>query len=87
MKLKIIDASYHRNGVAGEPFWAILFDDAENGRMIASLFVDNDAYCAVYNVDKLAQGDIRFTRNSWRGDNYASELRPLLREYFKKEAA
>jgi len=40
---KIAAASYHRNGVCGLGFYAILFDDPENGRMVASLFDEEGA--------------------------------------------
>jgi len=83
MGLKIVDASYHRNGVCGMGFWAVLFEDKEPGMpeschlKIASLFEDNH-YCSVYSVDLLAERNIQFGQNSWRGDQYAAELRPLL---------
>lgn len=84
MKLTILSASYHRNGICGEGFCAIIFDDEENGRMIASLF-DEPGYCAVYNLAELGKENIEFARgNSWRGDNYEDELRPLLDEYLRK---
>lgn len=84
MNLKIIQADYHRNGVGGEPFYAILFEDAEEpGTMIASLFKEPN-YCAVYNVEKLSDGTVEFSRNSWRGDRYEYALRPLLDEWLKK---
>ena len=40
MRLKILDVSWHRNGVCGEGFYAVLFEnlDEDNGLMIASLF-------------------------------------------------
>lgn len=78
----IVSADYHRNGVGSAPFYAILFDDAKQGRMLACLFED-PAHCAVVNVEKLADGDIRFGSNSWRGDAYAHALRPKLDEYLK----
>lgn len=85
MKLKITEASWHRNGVSGVGFYAILFDDIDERRkMIASLF-DKSGYCAVYDVAQLAEGNIAFARgNSWRGDHYEQALRPLLDEYMKK---
>jgi hypothetical protein len=85
MRLKIIEASHHRNGVSGEGFTAILFKDLSTKQtMIASLFKDS-GYCAVYDVDELAKGNISFANgNSWRGDRYESALRPLLAQY--KEA-
>jgi hypothetical protein len=82
-KLKIIEASYHRNGIRGEGFYAVLFDDKEQGRMIASLF-DESGYCAVYSVKLLADGNIAFANgNSWRGDVYEAHLRPLLEQWLK----
>ena len=39
MNLKITDIAWHRNGVCGVGFFAILFDDLEEKKkMIASLF-------------------------------------------------
>jgi len=85
MKLKIAEASWHRNGISGEGFHAILFDDKEHGRMIASLF-DKPGYCVVYKVEELFKGNITFAcGNSWRGDEYEDKLRPLLKEYQKTE--
>ena len=78
-KIKIIDASYHRNGVGGMGFYAIIFEDSdEKGRMIASLF-DEPGYCAVYNIEELNKNNIEFANgNSWRGDYYERFLRPCL---------
>ncbi len=85
MKLKITAASWHRNGVCGMGFYAVLFDDLnEKKKMVASLF-DESGYCAVYDLAQLAEGNIEFARgNSWRGDQYAAELRPLLKKFLKK---
>lgn len=84
MKLTILDASYHRNGIAGEGFYAIIFGDEEEGRMVASLF-DAPGYCAVYKIEELEKGNIAFAcGNSWRGDRYEGELRPLLKTFLEK---
>jgi len=75
---RIIEASYHRNGIAGVGFYAILFDAGDYGTMVASLF-DEPGHCAVYNVAELAKGNIAFAQgNSWRGDDFEAELRPLI---------
>lgn len=79
----IISASFHRNGVGGVGFYAILFEDHENGLMVASLF-DEPGYCAVYMVEKLHERDIEFGSNSWRGDRYESDLRPMLKAFLKQ---
>lgn len=84
MRLEIIEASYHRNGVGGEGFTAILFkdhDDKKSGVFIASLF-EESGYCAVYSVSELSKGNIAFARgNSWRGDRFEAQLRPALKKY------
>lgn len=81
---RIVAASYHRNGICGIGFHAILFDDPNNGRMVASLF-DEPGCCAVYKVEELAAGNVAFAGgNSWRGDNYEAALRPML-EAFTEE--
>jgi hypothetical protein len=73
MKLNILNIAYHRNGIGGAPFSVVLFHDEET-RKVALLF-DQEAHCAVLDVAKLAEGDIAFGSNSWRGDQYE----PLLR--------
>lgn len=84
MDIKIIDCSFHRNGVGGVGFYAVLFDDPEQGRMIASLF-DKSGYCAIYKVEELSQNNVQFANgNSWRGDVYEEKLRPLVKAFMKK---
>ncbi len=94
LRLTIVSASYHRNGIGGVGFYAILFDDADQGRMVASLFesmgenahpLKDGDYCAVYSVEELTKGNVAFAHgNSWRGDRYADALRPLLLAYLAK---
>ena len=85
MKLKILKASFHRNGVGGAGFYAIIFKDVgEKKTMVASLF-DENCYCAVYDIEQLQKHNIEFGNgNSWRGDHYETELRPLLEKFLKK---
>jgi hypothetical protein len=79
MKLKIIHTAHHRNGVDGAPFDLILFEDhgPERSRKIGVLF-EQPHHCAVLDVAKLAQGDIAFRSNSWRGDEYEPHLRKAI---------
>jgi hypothetical protein len=75
MKIKLLSAAYHRNGISGDPFITGLFT-GQNGNTM--LFVDfGESRFAVLQVDLLAKGDIEFGSNSWRGDNYAEEIRSL----------
>lgn len=80
MKLKIIDLASHRNGICGTPFTVVLFKDTgpEGSRKVAILF-EREGQCAVLDVDKLAQGDIAFGSNSFRGDRFEEPLRKAIR--------
>lgn len=82
-EIEILSAEYHRNGISGEPFYAIVFEDKQHGKMVASLFKES-GFCAVYKIDLLAQGNVEFGENSWRGDVYEHKLRPALEEFKKK---
>jgi len=76
--MTIIDIAYHRNGIGGAPFRVILFED-DSGRKVGIVF--EEAYhCAVFDVAKLASGDIAFASNSWRGDQFEPVLRRAIRE-------
>lgn len=79
MKLNLIDTAHHRNGISGAPFDVALFEDSgpEGSPKIAILFAE-PYLCAVLDVGKLAQGDIAFGSNSWRGDHFESLLRKAI---------
>jgi hypothetical protein len=81
MRLTIIDIAHHRNGISGAPFDVALFEDhdPEGSRKVAILF-EEPCHCAVLDVAKLAQGDIAFGSNSWRGDHYEPQLRKAIAE-------
>ena len=86
MKIENISApAFHRNGVCGEPFQVCTFTMHENNepprRMVAVRFADDAPHgnprIAVFDLDLLAQGEIRFTFNSWRGDHFSDDLDPI----------
>ena len=77
-KIKVTDVASHRNGICGAPFHVVLFEEAE-GTQVGIVF-DEPHHCAVLNVQKLSQGDIKFGSNSYRGDLYE----PLLRNAIRK---
>jgi hypothetical protein len=79
-KIEVTDIAFHRNGIDGAPFYPILFQEKDEGHMLAILF-DKPHHCAVLNIDKLAQGDIKFGSNSYRGDLYERLLRPNIVKY------
>lgn len=72
--------AYHRNGVAGEGFHVVTFTmrDGREGRpMVATVFA-TPGQVAVLDVGKLADGDVAFGSNSWRGDNFEPGLRQAI---------
>jgi len=95
MNLIIEEIAHHRNGVSGESFDVIKFVCPENGNMIGIVFDLNwihdhktqtarqqtwNGRVAVLNRDLLAEGNIRFGENSWRGDHYEQDLRDAIQK-------
>jgi hypothetical protein len=82
MNLRVFNINYHRNGIAGAPFHAVVFRDrgVEGSRKVAILF-EAPQHCAVLDVDKLNQGDTAFGSNSWRGDQYEPHLRKAIAKH------
>ena len=82
-RIKVRVHDFHRNGVAGEPFHVVIFDEDRNarpddqGRKVAIVF-EAPWHIAVLGIAKLAAGDIRFGSNSWRGDEYEPHLRKAI---------
>lgn len=80
----IIGVSYHRNGVQGTPFNVVLFTDSHTGEKMVGIipaFDKNPNNAFVLSVDKMVQDNIRFAENSWRGDNYADELKEAIKKH------
>jgi hypothetical protein len=76
MKIQIKQIAYHRNGVAGEGFYAILFYPYRKPRelMLASVF-HGRGRCSVIRLDLIEEHGVTFGENSWRGDDYEASLR------------
>lgn len=85
MKLRIENIQRHRNGVSGAPFHVLLFRDPVEGRMLGIVF-EQKYHVAVFNLDKLALGNIAFGVNSWRGDHYEPHLRNAIARCEEMEA-
>ena len=75
-KLQIVDADFHRNGVAGLPFKVAVVDDANESDMKLVIMFEAEGHTAVLSLNKLMEEDISFGSNSWRGDQYEFALRP-----------
>ncbi|AMV22603.1 hypothetical protein [Planctomyces sp. SH-PL14] len=86
MNLTIMSVDYHRNGIAGAPFHAVIFDDPEQDLMLGIVF-QQEHHVAVFNLTKLANHDIAFGSNSWRGDRYEPHLREAITKHNLQAAA
>jgi hypothetical protein len=73
---QVISLARHRNGVCGAPFNVILFDDGESRKL--GIVFDAPNHCAVLDLTKLAEGDIAFGSNSYRGDRFEPPLRRVI---------
>ena len=79
MKITIHKMTSHRNGIDGSLFNVFLFEDSENpGRRKLGILFEAAHHCAILDVTQLAEGDIAFGSNSWRGDQYEPHLRAEL---------
>ena len=73
--MKIISKARHRNGVMGDPFNVVIFEDDDGSTKIAVDF--GEVSIAVLQLYKIISGDIAFGSNSWRGDHYAKKIRDM----------
>lgn len=62
--MKILAKACHKNGVIGDPFDVVIFEDDDGSTKIAVDF--GDINLAVLQLDKIINGDIAFGYNSWR---------------------
>ena len=75
--------AYHRNGCAGAGFHVLRFkarDGRKNRNMVAVAF-EEEGHIAIFDQDMLAQGIIAFGENSWRYENYDTEIRQWIAEF------
>ena len=79
MKMTITQIKFHRNGTSGEPFHAVRFTNPSEGEMLGIVF-EAKGHVAVFNLERLAAGDIGFNGNSWLGDLYEPHLRKTLKQ-------
>ena len=82
MIINIINIDYHRNGIGGAPFHAIIFrDDGDESSVKLGIVFDQLWHTAVLDIAKLAKCDIAFGSNSWRGDQYETSLRRAIAQH------
>lgn len=75
--------AYHRNGVFGAGFYAIVFnwDDGERVRRMMATVFDAEAHIAVLDIGLLSIGNVTFGENSWRGDAFEDDCRKWIADY------
>jgi hypothetical protein len=81
MTVTITEIAHHRNGICGAPFDVLLF--REGGTRKVGIVFERELYCAIFDIAKLAAGDIAFGSNSWRGDKYEEALRTRIKSHRK----
>jgi hypothetical protein len=80
-KIRVLNIDYHRNGVGGAPFHAIVFRDfGEEASVKVGIVFDAPAHVAVLDIAKLVDCDVEFGSNSWRGDHYEAALRRAIKK-------
>ena len=98
MNIKPLKVAYHRNGVGGEPFHCVIFDNIEEGktnRMLAVRFADEknlngyetNPRIAVFDIALLHDSVIEFGQNSFRGDHFADDIDQAIKAHYEKEVA
>lgn len=82
--IKIIAVDYHRNGVGGAPFNVCLIKHKQGRRVhnMVGIRFDGVGECAILDIELLAQGNIKFGENSWRGDYFIGAVDAAIQEYF-----
>lgn len=88
--MNIIEIAHHRNGIAGEGFYAVLFRDKAAGRYddFLAIVFETPGHCAVLNVAETVKRNIGFAAgNSWRGDCFEEELRTAIAAFEEAQRA
>lgn len=82
MKIKVLNIDHHRNGIDGAPFHAVVFRErgSEASPKLGVVF-EAPGHVAVFNIAKLAEADVKFGSNSWRGDAYEPALRQAVADF------
>ena len=81
MKIKVLSVAHHRNGVHGNSFYVVLFKHDHTAK-VGKVF-DTPGNVAGLDVTMIAQNNIEFGENSWRGDEFESELRKAVNAYLE----
>ena len=83
MELELKSMDYHRNGICGLGFYVMIANDGESDKLIVRFPKEADKetgsiVCAVFDMNKLKEGNIAFFENSFRGDHYSGAADKLI---------
>ena len=85
IKIQVTCIAHHRNGICGDPFWAVAFKmqskEAEIQNMVATLFHGGQCTTAVLDANMAAKGNVNFFDNSWRGDQFHDALWEVIKKW------
>jgi hypothetical protein len=88
--LTIKQIEYHRNGISGIGFHAVLFqakeDETGKDTMLGIVFPEEGAV-AVIDLDMIPEHGVTFAENSWRGDWFEDDLRKAILKSTNEERA
>jgi hypothetical protein len=85
MKITVLNISHHRNGITGAPFYAVVFrDSGPDASVKLGIVFEAPAHVAVLDIAKLADCDVKFGSNSYRGDNFEPPLRQAVAGHRRK---
>lgn len=72
-KQKVKKLEYHRNGISGEGFYVAIVQSDGRDMLVVRFPCDKAVgavTCAAFDIDLLAQRNIQFGSNSFRGDHF-----------------
>lgn len=82
LEVLIEQIEYHRNGIGGEGFHAVLFYHAEEAgkleRFLATVF-EEPGCLSVICLDRIPKVGVKWIENSWRGDRFEQSLREAIK--------
>lgn len=87
--LRVDEVAFHRNGVSGEGFHAVLFREREGRhwrKFLATVFPD-PGVVAVVCLDLLPEHGVASFKNAWRGDYYEPHLRKAIADHCAQQRA
>ena len=86
-RIRVDEVAFHRNGISGEGFHAVLFREREGRhwrKFLATVFKEPGAV-SVICVDLLPEHGVSSANNAWCGDHYEPHLRRAVADYTRAQ--